>query len=871
MTHAAAAGADPTAGAGAGAEEELGSATRSEADAAATAAETAAVAQAEALTAAAAVAPGSVPETSETSETSGAPETSKTSDSTGATPTTGMAGTATAPTPRRIADFRRVPRTVYLLLAVVSSVYVISPVLRSAALPSIRADLDLSAGDVAATEVIVATVGVLALYVAGRAGDTLGRARIMRWSLALLATGYVGLAVSQAPGWYFASRVLASAAAAAVFITCLASVSALNLPGRMSRVVAGWLALVSTLYFLAVHLARPVLSALGWRTTALLVAAMAAAAILATSRMTPEPTSSRDGRWLDSALAVCATAAAAMAAGLYLVPLRGWADPWVLSLLAAAVATAVFGTVRAHPGTPWTGRPSSDEAPAPAAASGGLPLRASVAAGVSGLVLGFAQFLIPAVVTPLTMRSGASLAGSALAVSAFSVGGVTACLLVRRRAVAPRTGCSVGFMLAAVGLVLLHSIPGDDWGAVGMCAAAAAVAGFGLMVALVPQMAVFLAAVPRARLGAAAALHPTSILLGAATAQALGADALIWTGIAVSAVAAAVAGRPAVVLTAATVAGLQYLLVLGIAGTRDAARPVTAIAVLGTGVLAGAVMLSRLQQSERLARTEESVGALQQAVLHGIPRALGRLNLAGLYQPATDGTGVGGDFLEAVHTPFGTRVLIGDVRGKGLQAVQTVADLLGSFRSQAHDVADLGELAVRLDRQMARDAADRGDEELFATALLLQHAGTGDLVHVVNCGHLAPLAVSEEGVCEIAVPSLLPLGFGSLGLASPGDGPGGRRRTGRPRPVPVPLADGATLILHTDGLNEARNASGEFYPVAERLAAAATTSPDDLLRHLERDVRDWTHHLADDIAVIALTRPGSPGSGLAAAGAAARC
>ncbi|GAA1089199.1 PP2C family protein-serine/threonine phosphatase [Kitasatospora arboriphila] len=306
-------------------------------------------------------------------------------------------------------------------------------------------------------------------------------------------------------------------------------------------------------------------------------------------------------------------------------------------------------------------------------------------------------------------------------------------------------------------------------------------------------------------------MHPAADQLGEAAAQALpyasalptapglrGADELLWLGTAVVGAAAAVLGRPAVCLAVAAAAGAQYLLLLALSSAHHADRPVAITAALVVGALAGLAAWLRSRRSERLARTEETSAALQHAALHPVPARLGELHLAALYRPATADTGIGGDFLEAVHTPYGTRLLIGDVRGKGLQAVQTVTDLLGCFRSQAHETADLGELVARLDRQAVRAAAARGDDELFATALVLEHRG-GSTVDTVNCGHLAPLAVGPAGAREVDVPALLPLGLGALGSGA------------APAATRIAVQDGETLVLHTDGLSEARNSSGEFY------------------------------------------------------------
>ncbi|WP_445194893.1 SpoIIE family protein phosphatase [Streptomyces sp. CB02009] len=65
--------------------------------------------------------------------------------------------------------------------------------------------------------------------------------------------------------------------------------------------------------------------------------------------------------------------------------------------------------------------------------------------------------------------------------------------------------------------------------------------------------------------------------------------------------------------------------------------------------------------------------------------------------------------------------------------------------------------------------------------------------------------------------------------------------------------------MRTDGLSEARNAAGAFYPVIARLRTAPTSRPRDLITHLMTGLAQWTHDSADDIALIALTTsPRSP-------------
>lgn len=68
---------------------------------------------------------------------------------------------------------------------------------------------------------------------------------------------------------------------------------------------------------------------------------------------------------------------------------------------------------------------------------------------------------------------------------------------------------------------------------------------------------------------------------------------------------------------------------------------------------------------------------------------------------------------------------------------------------------------------------------------------------------------------------------------------------------------GDTLLLFTDGLVEARDASGAFYPLEGRLAQWAKCSPEALIEWLQRDLLTYTGGaLRDDAAVLVIRRAG---------------
>lgn len=81
----------------------------------------------------------------------------------------------------------------------------------------------------------------------------------------------------------------------------------------------------------------------------------------------------------------------------------------------------------------------------------------------------------------------------------------------------------------------------------------------------------------------------------------------------------------------------------------------------------------------------------------------------------------------------------------------------------------------------------------------------------------------------------------------------------RPSPETFAFEPGDIALLYTDGVIEARDPNGTFYPLVERVAGKSGKGPDALLAHL---CADLLHHaggyLDDDAAMVAIERmPGS--------------
>jgi hypothetical protein len=244
----------------------------------------------------------------------------------------------------------------------------------------------------------------------------------------------------------------------------------------------------------------------------------------------------------------------------------------------------------------------------------------------------------------------------------------------------------------------------------------------------------------------------------------------------------------------------------------------------------------RARQAERLVEMSRLAGVAQRAVLQPLGPRVGPLAVAGRYISATATAVIGGDLYEALDTPYGVRMIIGDVRGKGLDAVRLASIVLGSYRHVAFERPDLGAVVADLDRAVSRSV---GDEDFVTAAVVEERGGT---LTIINCGHPAPLLLRRGEVIPLEPPaSAPPLGF---------------------MPSPVPrverLEPGDRLLLYTDGLAEARR-DGEFFPTAARawrLLGHGTVG--DGLASLESALTEWVQdQLDDDIALVLMEYAGT--------------
>lgn len=242
------------------------------------------------------------------------------------------------------------------------------------------------------------------------------------------------------------------------------------------------------------------------------------------------------------------------------------------------------------------------------------------------------------------------------------------------------------------------------------------------------------------------------------------------------------------------------------------------------------------EQSGRLATVTRVAEAAQHAILATLPPRLGSVALAARYISAAAEALVGGDLYEVVERPGAVRLLVGDVRGKGLEAVRLATVVLGEFRAAAADLDDMVEVATQIDRRLRRYL---GDED-FVTAVLAELTDDGELT-LVNCGHPPALVASAGSVEEIPTLPSLPLGLGAT-----------------PHAVRGRMQAGDRLLLYTDGIIEARDANQQFVDLRSVVGPLAGGGLDEVLDRVLVSLRRTVGAaLGDDLALVVAEYLGS--------------
>ena len=261
------------------------------------------------------------------------------------------------------------------------------------------------------------------------------------------------------------------------------------------------------------------------------------------------------------------------------------------------------------------------------------------------------------------------------------------------------------------------------------------------------------------------------------------------------------------------------------------------LVAVALSVLAVVIASSRERREQRLSRMTLIAETAQRAVLRAMPKSVGQVGFAARYVSAAEEARIGGDLYEVVATGFGTRAIVGDVRGKGLDAVQLAATVLGAFRRAAFTTEDLAVVARELDAVVSAVAED----EDFVTVVLVQFSEDGSL-EVVNIAHLPPILIDDgrpgsARIMDTGTP-VPPLGL-------------------HPDPTVTRTSwtTGTRLLLYTDGTTESRDRNGRFFELTAAAGALSRGTLDEALDELIAQLTAHVgHRLTDDVALVLAER-----------------
>lgn len=212
------------------------------------------------------------------------------------------------------------------------------------------------------------------------------------------------------------------------------------------------------------------------------------------------------------------------------------------------------------------------------------------------------------------------------------------------------------------------------------------------------------------------------------------------------------------------------------------------------------------RRGDQHAREEEEALAIQRALL---PQELPEIPGCGIAASCRPASGLGGDCYDVLRFSASTfAVSIADVIGKGLPAALLMSNLQAAVRAYASSRPTPRRLVENVNRLLCQNVRS-GKFVTFCYASFDLGARSATFA---NAGHNPPFVVRADGSFERLNPGGMVLGVMPEGGYEQGQ---------------VEIRPGDRFVFYTDGLTEARSASGEEFG-DERLIQAARG-----VRHLD--------------------------------------
>jgi sigma-B regulation protein RsbU (phosphoserine phosphatase) len=250
----------------------------------------------------------------------------------------------------------------------------------------------------------------------------------------------------------------------------------------------------------------------------------------------------------------------------------------------------------------------------------------------------------------------------------------------------------------------------------------------------------------------------------------------------------------------------------------------------------------QLTEKKRLDHDIEVAREIQRILLPASAPQVEGFNCAALNIPAREVSGDYFDFIQVDEHRWG--VAVADVSGKGVPASLIMAMCRSVLRSKAPGTTSPAQVLREVNRQLYPDIR----EDMFITMLYLVMESSGKLT-LARAGHEAALWCRDQfrHIEPIEAPGM------ALGI-DPGE-----IFDDVIQDVTVDLAPLDTVVVYTDGINEALDAEGNEFGQAQLvsvLQAAGPQSVDFLVKTIVDRVQNFSsgHPQNDDITLAAVQR-----------------
>lgn len=241
---------------------------------------------------------------------------------------------------------------------------------------------------------------------------------------------------------------------------------------------------------------------------------------------------------------------------------------------------------------------------------------------------------------------------------------------------------------------------------------------------------------------------------------------------------------------------------------------------------------------QRMEEELRTAYVVQSRILPAQPPEVAGYLLAGLNRPARM---VSGDYYDFVVRPDGrVYFVIADVSGKGITAALLMSSLAMAFNIVAESDPRPSELIRKLNAMLAPRLGPAKFVTLFAG--IIDPSRPGEIAFA-NAGHLPPLHLNASGAIEAGDTDIV------MGVFA----------TSAYRDQLLLLRDGDSLVLFTDGVAEAENATGDLLGsegVATALRGRRFEDADEIVNAVDMAVSSFLSGAEqhDDVTILAITR-----------------